>query len=322
MSMKKRLQEKSGDLAQPTAGEATKATPKTAPGQMLAFRGQMIESGKRVSVLEERLKEFEGGKVTRLLNPEKVFPAKWANRSEWSFADAEFERLKEAIQVSGGNVQPIKVRPRRDSEDEFEIVFGRRRHRACLDLKIPVLALIDTEVTDLQLFSQMDAENRERKDLSPWEQGVMYRMALNEGLWKSQRQMADGLGVTQALISSAIGVADLPEKVIAAFPSPNEIQFRWAKLLQAAVSSNRDEVLKRAVKAAATEGRSARETLAMLLAEGPVNTKLSSSVTVVQTRSGVTVQCPGESLNDEMLLALRGVVTNFLEKQKQGGSND
>src|SRR5439155_17408723 len=131
----------------------------------------------------------------------------WANRHEASFKTAEFEQLKAEIAQSGGNVQPIKVRPvavlngsTPPAEGRFELVFGHRRHRACLDLGIPVLAAIE-DASDVSLFEQMERENRGRKNLSAWEQGTMYRKALDEGLYPSLRRLSESLGVDVSLVS-------------------------------------------------------------------------------------------------------------------------
>jgi transposase-like protein len=44
------------------------------------------------------------------------------------------------------------------------LIFGHRRHRACQDLKLPVLAAIWTEpLSDAALFAFMERENRELK---------------------------------------------------------------------------------------------------------------------------------------------------------------
>lgn len=318
MSMKDRLLKKSGDLTiSSKVSESGKVPPRTAPGQMLAFRGQMLETNKKVEELQERLKEFEGGSPTCFLNPEKIYPAKWANRSEWSFLDGAFEELKEAIRVSGGNVQPIKVRPRPGTDSEYEIVFGRRRHRACKDLGLPVLAMVDSSVSDLQLFMQMDQENRQRKDLSPWEQGLMYQMALAEGLWKSQRQMAEGLGITQALISSALLVALLPQEIVNAFPSPNDIQFRWARNLHKQLKFNRAGLLARARAVTTLPDRTARQVVTLLLkTESGKGTEIQSkSINLTQKKSGLHIDCPGQSLNDTQRKALRKVIEEFFAGQ-------
>ena len=123
---------------------ATGAAPRTGPGQMLQFRGQMLAVEGELGKLRDRLKEHEGSTPTRKLDPQAVVPSRWANRHPDSFSTAEFARLKQDIELAGGNVQPISVRVLIDQPGRYEIVFGHRRHRACSELGIPVLATIDT----------------------------------------------------------------------------------------------------------------------------------------------------------------------------------
>lgn len=247
MSIKDRLAKKTEGLLVPgkPAGSGTAGPLKTGPGQMLMVNALMKETNEKVAQLEDRLKEFEGATVARMLDAEKVVASKWANRIEDGFKTAEFASLKEEIRLAGGNVQPIKVRPR-DGGEQFEIVFGHRRHRACLELGLPVLALIDDDVSEQDLFKEMDRENRARLDLSPWEQGRMYRRALDEGLFVSLGQLAEELGADKGNISKALRLADLPPEVVEAFPSPRELQYRWAKLLNDALQSDPEGVLSRA----------------------------------------------------------------------------
>ena len=55
-----------------------------------------------------------------------------------------------------------------------------------------MFATIETgAVSDHELFSAMDRENRERADLSPYEQGTMYRRAVDEKLYPSNRRLAE-----------------------------------------------------------------------------------------------------------------------------------
>lgn len=219
--------------------------PRTGPGQMLAFRSHMQESNQRVQELQQRLDAFDGAQLQRQLDPHKVRPSHWANRHKAAFTSAAFETLKLDIQAAGGNVQPIRVRPVAGSTDEFEIVFGHRRHRACLELGIPVTAVIH-DIDDFGLFAAMDRENRERQDLSPFEQGEMYRRALDEGLFGSLRQMASALGVDAGNVSKAMAIARLPREVIDAFENPLLIQFRWGQQLHQAVQKDPEGVITRA----------------------------------------------------------------------------
>ncbi len=226
-----------------------RSVPRTGPGQMLQFRGQMLAAENELNTLRDRLKEHEGAAPTKKIDPKSVLPSRWANRHVDSFSNTAFLRLKQDIEQAGGNVQPILVRPLADHPDQYEIVFGHRRHRACAELGLPVLATIDTEsISELELFSVMDRENRERADLSPYEQGTMYRRALDQGLYPSNRRLADALGVSHTWVANVLLVADLPPAVLACFSSPLLVHHRHAKMLASAIEQDRKGLLRRAEK--------------------------------------------------------------------------
>jgi len=195
--------------------------------------------------LKQRLAGFEGASPARLIDPKLIKPSKWANRHEKSFLNDEFENLKAEIESAGGNIQAIKVRPITSLPGEFEVVFGHRRHLACLELGLMVLAIVE-DMTDAELFCQMDRENRERADLRPYEAGVFYAKALDEGLFPSAKKLAASAFLDLSQLGKALSLARLPADVIAAFPSPLDIQYRWAPILIQALQKDPDIVLARA----------------------------------------------------------------------------
>jgi ParB family transcriptional regulator, chromosome partitioning protein len=227
--------------------------PKTAPGTMLGFMTAQSGAVQEAESLRARLKAFEGSTPVKLLDPQSIVPSKWANRHVANFVGKEFESLKAEIQQAGGNVQPIKVRPKGAVlngstgavASDFEVVYGHRRHRACLELGIPVLAQVE-ETSDAELFGQMERENRGRQNLSAWEQGSMYNQALDEGLFPSQRKLAEVIGVDVSMVSKSVALAKLPAEVVDAFPSPLEIQYRWAQPLSEARQKDPDGLLTKA----------------------------------------------------------------------------
>lgn len=243
--------------------------------ELAQVQAQLLEANKDAA-------RFVGAEQVRALDPDCVQPSRWANRSEASFLSKEFENLKLEIASAGGNIQPIKVRPVPGAAGTFEIVFGHRRHRACRELGLPVLALIE-ELTDAELFAQMDRENRQRADLRPYEQGVMYAKALDEGLFASMRKMADALGVDAGNASKAISLARLPAVVLAAFPSPLDLQQAWATPLAAVLQKDPELVLGRAQTLAALAPKlPASKVMRALVGEGVVsnNTPAPASVRV------------------------------------------
>lgn len=204
----------------------------TAPGQAM-----------QNSILRAELEQWNGASPVRHLDPKTVIRSKWANRHELSFHDDEFKLLKDDIENAGGNVQPIKVRPVIGKEGLFEVIFGHRRHQACLELGFPVLAMI-SDVADQQMFIEMDRENRQRKDLRPFEQGMMYAHALDEGLFTSAKKMAEAVGVDLGNLGRSLSLARLPKDVISAFESPLELQHRWSADLTNAIKDRAEDVIK------------------------------------------------------------------------------
>jgi len=195
-----------------------------------------------------KIAPFDGASVTRKIHPKFIRRSHWANRDEAGLTDEnkDFLALKNEIGAAGGNVQPIKVRPVAEtSPQEFEIVFGHRRHRACFDLGLEVLSTIEP-LDDKRLFIEMDRENRQRADLRPYEQGLMYARALKEGLFDSMRKMAEALGIEPGTASKAISLVNLPKEVLASFESPLDIQFRWASDLNEILKSDPELVVARA----------------------------------------------------------------------------
>ncbi len=157
----------------------------TAPGALAKFMVDNSETHKENSILKAKLAEFDDASPVRPIDPKLIVATKWANRISASFESASFTQLKADIQNGGGNVQPIKVRHRQsaiEGEAPYEIVYGHRRHRACLELGLPVNTIIASAIDDQALYLEMERENRNRADLSAWEQRAMYARALAKGI--------------------------------------------------------------------------------------------------------------------------------------------
>ncbi|CAN7783550.1 ParB/RepB/Spo0J family partition protein [Cupriavidus necator] len=326
MSIKDRLLAKSGDIgvARPASEEPQSrerdSAPKTGPGQMLAFRQQMLEHTKQVESLKSELEKFDGAQPVRKLDPKLVHRSRWANRHEDSYSDGAFQELREAIKSTQGNVVPIKVRPREDGE--YELVFGNRRHHACLVDNLPVLAQIDEQLTDRDLFMQMEHENRERKNPSAWEQGRSYQMALDVGLWPSQNAMASDVGVSQAHVSRSIAAFALPSSLVEAFDSPNDIQFPWVKDLTGLSKLDPRVLAERLRQAKEVTERTPKKVFAALMDDGPREAeapkaarKNTGLVSVSVSGKDTKVVCKKTVLTEEQQQKLAELVDDFIQSQ-------
>ncbi|OYU42724.1 MAG: chromosome partitioning protein ParB [Burkholderiales bacterium PBB4] len=253
---------------------APKKGTQTAPGGMLAFRSQLQQHEATVKSLEAKLAQYADGVRTIKLEASLVDESKWANRHSSSFDTAAFDRFKDEIAHAGGNIQPILVRP---VASRYEVVFGHRRFKACKLLGLPVLAMI-AEMSDEELFTLMDRENRERADLSPFEQGEMWRKAIDEGLFSSARQLASHVGVSNVHVTQCMSVARLPSFVLELFANPTEIQVRWAKAINDQLQADPELLTDRSAKIKALgKNFSSSKIFEMLVRDDKGSTKLHSS---------------------------------------------
>lgn len=140
-------------------------------------------------------------------------PARVAESPFTAFAvdynSREFLRLKSSIAQVGGNVSPIKVRLVHDGR--FEIVLGYARHRACLELELPVAAVVE-DMSDLQLVQQFVAHQSFKK-WSPWRIGSAVARGIDRGLFPSLRRAAESLSLTVTECNLLLKLDRLPEPV-------------------------------------------------------------------------------------------------------------
>lgn len=229
--------------------EVKPALPRTGVGMLSRMLNGAAADTEAVSKLNAEIEKLKLQVGEQLIDPRQITLTRWADRHPDSFSSQAFAELKQEIESAGGNVQPIKVRPVRGAAVEqpegprFELVYGSRRTRACLELGLPVRAVVDENVDDQALYVQMQRENRGRSNLSAWEQGVSYHKALNEGLFPSARRLAEQIGLDHSNVAKALRVADLPQEIVGAFRSPVDIQFRWAVALDKAYQQDPDAVL-------------------------------------------------------------------------------
>ena len=194
-----------------------------------------------------------------------------------------------------------------------------------------MLAVVDN-LDDKALFVEMDRENRAREDLSPWEQGVMYRRALELGLFPSNRKLAEAVGVDLTNLGKALALAALPENVIAAFASPLELQYRWAAPLKDAIGVDPEGVRTRAKELGTLSPRlPAKEVfrrLTQAVGEGGSTVLLPPSVDVqvggkraatvrMTGRGGATVVIEPGMLTNGSAKALAEVLEKFLSNAKR-----
>lgn len=254
--------------------------------RLSAVKAQLQNATSELQSLSNVVKTAQEGV---LLDPNDVGPSRFANRIDDSFNDKDFQDLKRDIVAAGGNVQAVKVRPAAPGSDKkYEIVFGHRRHRACLETGLKLRATVE-DVEDQKLFVEMERENRARKNLSAYEQGLMYLRAIDSGLFSSNEELGNAIGVHKSQVGKAIALARLPDEVVRAFASPLDLKFGFRTGLEKALKDDAAAVLKHAGKIAKNRGnRTPQAIYEELIGEG--------GSTVLPQAEVITVQAKGHAI--------------------------
>lgn len=111
-----------------------------------------------------------------------------------------------------GLLQPIVVRANRSNN--FEVVAGNRRLKACKTLGWSRIACHLVELDDKQAFEASIIENLQRNTLDPIEEGLAYRKYVREFGWGGLTELAEKLSKSTGYICKRIKLTELPNEMI------------------------------------------------------------------------------------------------------------
>ncbi|MCD6040287.1 MAG: DNA-binding protein [Gammaproteobacteria bacterium] len=147
------------------------------------------------------------------IDPTECEPWEYANRSADEMG--EMDELIKSIQESS-QLQPalIRLHPRPHNHIKYQIIFGRRRHTACLQLGIPFLVIKKDILTLQEAISYQDAENKFRKDVSNYSNALLYRKLLDNKEFKSEKELAEKLRISSSTLNDLMAYTKLPKEII------------------------------------------------------------------------------------------------------------
>lgn len=232
----------------------TDAPPPAAPPAAERSRGTTLLN--RETALA-RVTSGEVRQVTQLLlDPARVRIWPGNARSYAHLTEESCRELIDSIIAEGGQKVPAVVRRvEGDSAHDFEVVAGTRRHWSISWLRthsypeMHFLAQV-ANLDDEAAFRLADLENRARKDVSDFERSRNYAEALKTHYANHLTRMAERLKVSKGWLSKMVKVAQLPDTIIAAFASPNDVQLKPAYALAQALD---DKVAAKAIQGAARD---------------------------------------------------------------------
>jgi ParB family chromosome partitioning protein len=173
------------------------------------------------------------------VNPEECEPWKYANRQEGELGD--IEGLIDSIKAHK-QLQPALIRhhPAPHGNIKYEVIFGRRRHIACLKLGIPFLA-IRKEIPNVQdAIASQDAENKLRNDVSNYSNALLYQRLLADNVFKTEKELADKLRFSTSTLNDLMAYAKIPEDIVKEIPNIHSLSKQLAVKLVQLLNKSKD----------------------------------------------------------------------------------
>ena len=196
-----------------------------------------------------------------------------SNQPRKYFDNGKMSELKDSIKNSG-LLQQITVR--KISNGKYEIVAGERRYRACRELGMESIPVIEMNVGDARGYELSVLENIQREDLNPIEEAESYLM-LMEVYGYTQEKLSEKLGKTRSSVSNKMRILKLPASV-KEMVKKGEISYGHARTL---LSLSDEKKIEEAAKEIINKGYSVRETerrVKVLINKGNSSEKFSGDL--------------------------------------------
>jgi len=235
-------------------------------------REALTERSRSTTLLgrESALARVASGEVRQvtqlLLDPARVKIWSGNARNYDLLTEAHCRELIDSIIAEGGQKVPAVVRRiEGDSDHDYEVIAGTRRHWSISWLRAnsyPDMMFVAqvAQLDDEAAFRLADLENRARADVSDLERARNYLAALTAHYGNHQTRMAERLKLSKGWLSKMLKVAALPDEVVAAFASPYEVQLKPGyALAQAMQDENAVQVITRLAAHIADEQAQRRE---------------------------------------------------------------
>ncbi|MBN2779592.1 MAG: ParB/RepB/Spo0J family partition protein [Alphaproteobacteria bacterium] len=151
----------------------------------------------------------KGGGAVTYLPVQNISPNPYQPRR--IFNDEGMEDLIRSVEVKG-ILQPILVRPKKDTNNLFEIIAGERRWRAAQAANFREIPAIIKNFTDREILEVAIIENLQREDMTPIDEAQGFQ-DLHEKFGYTYKEIASRIGKSQSYVSNHIRLLSLPKEI-------------------------------------------------------------------------------------------------------------
>lgn len=120
--------------------------------------------------------------------------------------DTDIQTLAQSIK-DHGQLQPIAI-----NQDNI-IIGGHRRYYAHLHIKRETIKCTRIHTTNSELYTLAIIENEERENLSDLERGLSYKLALDDKIYKTGKDLAAALNKSASHVTKMLNLLKLPEEI-------------------------------------------------------------------------------------------------------------
>jgi len=164
------------------------------------------------------------------------------NQPRKTFDNEKIQELADSIKEHG-LIQPVIVKK---VEDNYQLIAGERRWRACIELGMDKISAI---VRDLDNKSQTEIaliENIQREDLNPIDEGVAYELLI-ERYDLTQEELSQIVGKSRVYVTNILRLLKLSDRVKEKIKT-GEISQGHGKILVGLSENRQYQLLNRIVK--------------------------------------------------------------------------
>lgn len=176
-----------------------------------------------------------------ILNINDILPNRFQPRIK--FGEEKINELAESIRKYGV-IQPIIVR---SIGDKYEIIAGERRYKASIMAGLREIPAIINNLNDKDSSEIALIENVQRENLTPIEEAISIKKILDMG-GKTQEQIAEKLGMSQAGLANKLRLLNLEESVQEALLEKKISERHARSLLRISDTIKQKEMLNRIIK--------------------------------------------------------------------------
>lgn len=265
--------------------------------------------------------------VIENLDPDRIRVWEWHDRQDLDQTSCAAEI--QSIQARGQLVPALVRKIDGDCDHDFELIYGAKRLFAARYLGATLKAEV-RDISDREALLAMDAENQHRSDISPYERALSYMRWLRQGVFESQEEIADAVGVSASQISRLLSLARLPAVVVAAFGKGSLICEAWAVQICKALDDqvSREQLIRKARRLQSRPTRLPPDAVFRHLLDGDLSyvrrqrmTQIvrSADNNVVLFRvhyhiATVSLKLPRKMVSDELLAEVQQTIARVLQR--------